>query len=114
MILDEMLEELKEKGASDNDISLILSYLVWYLYDHPDLTPEEGLQDCLYSCLENGHIEVPDWDQEIKWNEHFILLPQKCRICGVKFFEVIERTPVPDAPTWPTLFHIIRREKNAG
>ena len=91
LLLDDMLEEIKEKfKLTDGDISGLLGGLAFHLYSNPDLSPEEGLQDLMRDPKD--HVIVPDWDQEFEWNEHFIILPQKCRICLVKSFKVLEVT----------------------
>jgi hypothetical protein len=60
--------------------------VVWRKYANPDFT----IRECLHDCTVKGHLPIPDWDRDIDWNEHYILLPQKCKICGLREFKVLK------------------------
>lgn len=60
--------------------------VMWRKYDNPDLT----LKECLHDCITQGHLPIPDQERDLDWNEHFMLLPQICKICGLREFKVLK------------------------
>lgn len=66
--------------------------MAFRLYDNPEETLEEALQAYSHDCSTAGHVLVPDWNQDLQWNEHFILIPTMCRICYLKTFKVLSVT----------------------
>lgn len=81
---NKLLDELS-KNLSSKEFEKRIAKAAWRLSSDPELTFEEALHD----CTTQGHIVVSDVDRDLDWNEHFILLPQKCKICGLREFKVL-------------------------
>jgi len=56
---------------------------IWRKYANPDFS----IKECLHDCSAKGHVIIADWDREIDWNQSYLLIPNKCKICGVRVHE---------------------------
>ncbi len=70
----------------------VLSSLCWRLHANTDETVEEGLEALAHHCPTEGHILVSDWDRDLDWNQHYILIPKRCRVCSLKLYEARKAT----------------------